>query len=154
MTVTIKSNLKSSVFSVSSILILCYVGLVGYLFQDFSIPTRYIMFVALFSTTILIVVARKTIGNNADKIGGFSWLMASKKERVRSIFTDLVVNSVRAKWMSWIVTSWLIVNFANRFDKIPDNIYIYFTLFLTAIALFTQVETIKMIPRIKMSIED
>jgi hypothetical protein len=145
----LKANLKSSPFTIPNTLVLCYVALGYYLFQDGSIQQNYTALILfwMFPGLLFSGYLRRRLKVPIDNAGGLGWLLASKKQRVRSVHINLLLHVSGGVWLGLLAMLSALLHFANKYDYLSNTICLYTMLFFITITLFAQVQVIKMIPR-------
>jgi hypothetical protein len=145
----LKSNFKTSFFSIPNALVLCYVALVYYLFQDGSIQQNYTALILfwMFPGLLFSGYLRRRLKVPIDNACGLGWLFASKKQRVRSVHINLLLHVSGGVWLGLLAMLSALLHFANKYNYISNATCLYAILFFITLTLLAQVQVIKMIPR-------
>lgn len=138
----LKVNLKSSPFTIPNALVLCYVGLVYYLFTEYSLKNSSLIHFWIWPFHIVMFYVRKRIKGNLDYATGINWFFASKEQRVRSVYVNLVFQAFNNRILLFFMYAYLPVTFLLWQDVVSPRTHGYFTLIEILLTLLACVQVI------------
>lgn len=153
MNAELKGSMKSSILSVTSLLIVCYAAFAVYFLKDSPLKDTFMIFAWAMPSFMIFLHVKKSVNANFDNAGGLGWLLASKKQRVRSVEINLLLHISGNRRLAWLMITYLGIYYAARYDYVPETVYSYFMVLFIATILFFQTQAVRMIPKVNKLIE-
>ena len=146
----VRFNFKSTIFSIGNLIVLCYAALVIYFFNEGAIQKIYNWLILLWVLPNLLIVSyiRRKLKVTIDNASGIGRLLASKRQRVRSIYVDTLLYVNGNDWIGAYFLICIPLSYANKYGYLSDLVCFCAFLFMIVVTLLVQVQAIKMIPRV------
>ena len=139
----LERNFKATFFSIPNALVVCYVGLVFFLFSEYSLKNSSLIHFWIWPFHAVVFYVRKRIKGNLGYETGAKWLFATKQQRVRSIYVNLVFQAFNNRILLFFMFVYFPVTFLLRQDVISSRMHGYFTLIGILITLLACVQVVR-----------